>query len=645
MGANIGDLDRLNTPYPDLVTAINSLSFLGVTVSNVEANIANLTSEVANVSAATAGFASNISILQANVGDLGDLRTNEKSNLTYAINEVWANVGPLPNLITGAKSNIVYSINEIAGRLNALTTDEVPEGPSGANVYFSNARSRLALSVLGDSLSYNNVAGILQYTGSNLANTDELPEGLSNLYYTNARAQAFLSSWLQFSPPLGWDNANGIVSLDSLLTDNVPEGEVNLYFTNTRARHAISSGTNLIAYDAVTGIFTSNFSGNIGVESFNGLTGELTVTSDDVPEGSINLYFTTPNWNTRLAGTFTSNIAENPDSNLANTTVGNVYFTNARARAALSNVDSTIIYDEANGTIAVNTGALISGVSNVNGLNGDVVLYTSNVTEDPDPLLANTDIGAVYFTNARARHSITVGGAAEYDAATGNIWVPGPYDFAFRRRHYTLAANSNTVYGLDDNGHNLTIDLAAATDVFFNGIKLRSPQHYTIYDDTVNGLGNANVVLTFTALAGTEISTQELTGNAAIMQGYITEQRTNYTENLSNLGSTADIICDLNSGQTTAFYADINQSANVSFINPPVTANQVFLFTLFLAFGAGNSGVYNLNFTANISWDDQAAPSFSSSPGVLEAVTFFTMNGGYTYYGYKNLSQATIHIV
>jgi len=642
MGANIGDLDRLDTPYPDLVSAINSISYVGGVTANLEANVANLELLVNNVAAQFANVESNVLILQSNVGDLGLLRTNEKSNLTYAINELWSNAGPLPNLVTVNKGNLVWAINEVSNAVANLTTTQVPEG---ANLYFTNARSRLSISVLGGSLSYNNVSGILEYVGSNLANTDELPEGLANLYFTNARAQAFISNWLQFSPPLNFDNANGIVNIDSLVTDNVPEGITNLYFTNARARAAISSGTNLLVYDPVTGILTSNFTGNVGVESFNGLTGPVVVNSDDIPEGVVNLYFSTANWLTRLAQTYTSNIAENPDSNISNTTVGNVYFTNARARAAISNADSTINYDVANGLISVNTGALVSGVSNVNGYNGDVVLYTSNVTEDPDSLLANTDIGYVYFTNARSRQSITVTGAATYDTATGNIFVPGPYDFAFRRRIYTLAANGTVISGLDDNGHNLVIDLAAATDVYFNGIKLRSPTHYTIYDDTVNGLGNANIVLTFTALTGSEISTQELTGNAAVMQGYITEQRTDYVENVSNLTSSANYSLDLGGGTNTVFYCDINQSANVSFTNAPVTANKMFLFTILLAFGAGNSGSYSLNFNANISWDDNAPPTFTSSPGVMEAVTFFTLNGGYTYFGYKNLSAAPIHIV
>jgi len=66
--------------------------------------------------------------------------------------------------------------------------------------------------------------------------TDALPEGATNLYYTDARARAALSA----SSPLTYDSSTGVLSMPSLNTDNVTEGS-NLYFTDARADARISA--------------------------------------------------------------------------------------------------------------------------------------------------------------------------------------------------------------------------------------------------------------------------------------------------------------------------------------------------------------------------------------------------------------------
>ena len=71
-------------------------------------------------------------------------------------------------------------------------------------------------------------------TGTNQVDTDVIPEGSSNLYYTNARADA------------------RIAAAD---TDALSEGSSNLYFTNARARAAISASGS-IGYNSSTGALT-----------------------------------------------------------------------------------------------------------------------------------------------------------------------------------------------------------------------------------------------------------------------------------------------------------------------------------------------------------------------------------------------------
>jgi ribosomal protein L18E len=153
----------------------------------------------------------------------------------------------------------------------------------------------------------------------------------------------------------------------SSTTTNIPEG-TNLYFTNARARSAISiAGSG--SYDSSTGVIT--ISG--GVTSVNTLTGAVTLTTTNISEGT------------------------------------NLYFTNARARSAIS-VSGSGSYDSNTGVITV-TG----GVTSVNTLTGAVTLTTTNISEGTN----------LYFTNARARSAISVSGSGSYDSNTGVITVTG----------------------------------------------------------------------------------------------------------------------------------------------------------------------------------------------------------------------------
>ena len=66
-------------------------------------------------------------------------------------------------------------------------TDEITEGST--NLYYTDARSRGAISVTGD-LTYNSSTGVISTQGLASSTTDDLTEGTTNLYYTNARADA-----------------------------------------------------------------------------------------------------------------------------------------------------------------------------------------------------------------------------------------------------------------------------------------------------------------------------------------------------------------------------------------------------------------------------------------------------------------------
>jgi len=86
--------------------------------------------------------------------------------------------------VPSQQSVVAYVASQLTTQDN---TDEMTEGST--NLYFTNARARTAISVSGD-ITYNSTTGVISTTGLASSDTDDLSEGSSNLYYTDARADA-----------------------------------------------------------------------------------------------------------------------------------------------------------------------------------------------------------------------------------------------------------------------------------------------------------------------------------------------------------------------------------------------------------------------------------------------------------------------
>lgn len=111
--------------------------------------------------------------------------------------------------------------------------------------------------------------------GASIASTDDLPEGVVNLYFTNERVDDRVASLLIGGTGIDLtydDPANGLtitVDLSELDTSSLPEGS-NLYFTNERVDDRVAAllvaGTNVtLTYDDVAGTLTVDAaSGSVG---------------------------------------------------------------------------------------------------------------------------------------------------------------------------------------------------------------------------------------------------------------------------------------------------------------------------------------------------------------------------------------------
>jgi hypothetical protein len=104
----------------------------------------------------------------------------------------------------------------------------------------------------------------------------------------------------------------------------------------------------------------------------------------------------------------TANVTFGTDSVAEGAT--NIYFTTARARAAIS-ASGDLAYNPTTGVISFS--ATAAPVISVAGKTGSVTLNTTDVTESTNQ----------YFTNARARAAVSVTGAGSYNSTTGVITV------------------------------------------------------------------------------------------------------------------------------------------------------------------------------------------------------------------------------
>ena len=232
-----------------------------------------------------------------------------------------------------------------------LTTSNVAQ--RGANLYFSNALSfaNLQLASINDlfdvvaNVKSNNQA--LIWNGFNWApgnvivtanlalnTTDDLREGTSNLYYTNARARTAFTAG---NPTIIIDWVTGTISANlaalassANTTDGLPEGFTNKYYSNARVKTFLNVGANL--QDLRDVVYPNDDPGLISLGQtivWNTANGGFFAPGNYSPEVS-NFANAAEQANVVLSiGNFTTaNLVE----------FGNLYYTDARVFANVANI-------------------------------------------------------------------------------------------------------------------------------------------------------------------------------------------------------------------------------------------------------------------------------------------------------------------
>ena len=273
-------------------------------------------------------------------------------------------------------------------------TDSTATITGGVGTGFSSITSTTFVGNLTGNVT-GDLTGDVTGTVSSLANHDtgDLTEG-SNLYYTNARADARIAAAsiadvsdvnYTTSPTDGqilvWDNANQYWEpTDQNTSDSVTEGSSNLYFTDERAQDAaasmITSATHTdisVTYDDASGTLAFTNTATLSTEEVQDIVGgmvssntetNISVSYDD-PSGKLN--FVVNNLpNSALTNSSVtvngSSVALGSSISLDTDDIGegtNQYFTNERVDDRVANLvqvsgNLTKTYDDTAGTLTLN---------------------------------------------------------------------------------------------------------------------------------------------------------------------------------------------------------------------------------------------------------------------------------------------------
>jgi len=164
-----------------------------------------------------------------------------------------------------------------------------------------------------------NVTGNVTGTVSDVSNhdTDDISEGSTNLYYTDARANSAFDTRLATKTTTNLTEGDNLYYTDARVnsafdtrlgtkdTDDLSEGSTNLYYTDARSRAAISvtdsGGDGSLSYNSSTGVVTytgpsasevrAHFSAGTGVSITNGevAIGQAVATNSNVQFNNVQI--------------------------------------------------------------------------------------------------------------------------------------------------------------------------------------------------------------------------------------------------------------------------------------------------------------------------------------------------------------------
>ena len=504
--------------------------------------------------------------------------------------------GNIIGLVTGV-SSVFGRTGAVVAAIGDYTTTQVTEG---TNLYFTNARARAAISETVTGLDYNNTTGVLSTTTgygiptttsqtnwdtayTNRITSASLPLSIAanaiSIAQANTTTNGFLSStdWNTFNNKQAAGNyitaltgeatASGPNSASVTLTNSAVIGKV-LTGLNVTGGSVTATDSILTAFGKVQNQINGLIGGSIYQGVWNASTNTPTLTSSVGTKGYyyiVNVAGTTnlngiTDWQVGDWAIYDGSSWQKVDNtdavssvngftgavNLTTSNISegsNLYYTDARARGALSFTAGSGAYNSTTGviTIPTNTNQLTNGANfiTLTSLSAGAGIYYDNTSG----VISST---IVQYTDAMARAAISLtttgtSGAATYNSTTGVLNIPNYSETTFGT--VTSVGLSSTTSGVTIGSSPIstsgTITLAIATA---SGSQqgLLSSTDWTTFNNKQNALTNPVTGI------GTTNTLPKFTGTSAIGNSNITD-----SGSLITLGSNSYVNGSLGIGTST----------------------------------------------------------------------------------------------
>jgi hypothetical protein len=404
----------------------------------------------------------------------------------------------------------------------SVNTIRVPNG-----TLTDNGNGDVTLSISGAGGGVSSVNEVEPDVNGNIAlDTDDIPEGDSNFYYTDARADARIAA----------------ASVTDL-SDVTSAGSGAIITTSERTQ--IGTNASNIAANA-SAISTLDGEAIKSVNSLLPTAGAITLDTDDIGEGGTNLYYTDARVDARVAA------LDLATETYVNTQVGNEASARISADSSLQGQINTLAGSvSTNATDISNLENGIGNVTSLNSLTGAVTLSAgSNVTLNQSG--NNIEI------------SSSGGGGGGGSDSFNTIAVPGQSSIVADHGNDTLNINAGTGVVITTNAGTDTLTIGTTISVNSEPADASGdisvdtsliPEGTNLYYTEARVSANVNVAANTAKLAGIEAGAEvnvNADWNATSGDAEILNKPT-IPDDISQLGGSTD---DLAEGQTNLYYTD-----------------------------------------------------------------------------------------
>lgn len=412
---------------------------------------------------------------------------------------------------------------------------------------------------------------------------------------TNSLTYNSTNGVFTFNPPVV--SVNGLTGPVILTTDNINQGTTNLYATTTNVRAALSAGTGLSFSNGAFSLTNTSISLNGNPISLTSSSSQ-TFTSDYIVQGSTNLYLTLSSLNTTLAGgaltALTVGSSTQIKGDFSNTTVNN------RTVFTTSTTNGNPgIYVVPNGTA---TAASWQAANSSSLTNASKILIATNGTTDVQLVSgingSGTYLPLTFYNNGSEQMRLT---------PTGFFGVK----------------NNNPQYTVDVTGDvNLTGALRSSGNPGISGQILQTTGTSTAWVNVSNSLPNVteldslskSIITTSTAsISGTVMSvTTPITGSYSIGMTLSTSSIPTTLATSGNIVQTTTFTGSVTGNTMTVTSIPTGYGINVGMI---VSGGNIPAGTTILANVSGTSNSVNSSWTLSNSLS-QTTTTITATTGV-----------------------------